>query len=160
MTPRERLRLVAFVKSFQYKPRPARGNVAAGSQLYAQMGCSSCHRTALEGRVTGVDLTRVGAIRSSEHLLESLVDPAVDVPDGYRLIRVVTIDNRVISGARHYEDTFSIQLYDDQDRLQSFWKDEVKVFESLVGQSPMPSYAGTLSDSQLHDLVAYLSSLR
>lgn len=160
LSPRDRLRVVAYVKSLRYEPPPLAGNADAGRKVYGQAGCAACHRIGDEGRVTGVDLSRVGAARSLSHLRESLIAPSADLPAGYLLVRATTTDGRTISGARHYEDTFSIQLIDDQDRRHSFWKSEVQQLEKLSGQSAMPGYEGVLEEQQLDDLVAYLSSLR
>jgi hemerythrin-like domain-containing protein len=58
------------------------------------------------------------------------------------------------------EDTFSVQIIDQAERLCSFLKEHVK---SVIHEntSLMPIYTEQmLSDGDLQDVVAYLSSLR
>ena len=71
----------------------------------------------------------------------------------------MTRDGRQITGIRVNEDTFTIQIRDDSDRLYSFRKEELREFHKNWGKSPMPSYRGVLSDSEIRDVIAYLVSL-
>jgi mono/diheme cytochrome c family protein len=57
------------------------------------------------------------------------------------------------------EDTFTVQLIDDQERLVSLEKSELREFEA-ARDSEMPSFAGKLSAEELADLLAYLLSLK
>jgi len=56
------------------------------------------------------------------------------------------------------EDTYTIQIFDDQDHLQSFEKADLKEV-TILDTSPMPSYEDSLSESELADLLAYLVTL-
>ena len=56
------------------------------------------------------------------------------------------------------EDTFSIQIRDDEGRLQSLLKRDLKDVE-LIRRSPMPSFKGKLSDAQIDDVIAWLVSM-
>ncbi|MBV9745524.1 MAG: cytochrome c, partial [Acidobacteriia bacterium] len=58
------------------------------------------------------------------------------------------------------EDTFTIQIRDDQDRLYSFRKDELRELRKDWGKSPMPSYKDVFSESELEEVIAYLASLQ
>ena len=53
----------------------------------------------------------------------------------------------------------SIQVRDTNDKLRSFFKDNIKEIRRDK-PSPMPSYASVLSKNEIEDVVAYLSSLR
>jgi hypothetical protein len=63
-------------------------------------------------------------------------------------------------GIRLNEDSFTIQLKDLGGRFHSFRKAETLAIHKDFGQTPMPSYAGKLSESELDNLVAFLASLR
>ena len=52
-----------------------------------------------------------------------------------------------------------MQLIDEQERLRSFDKADLREFTVLT-ESPMPSYADQLSPQELADLLAYLVSLK
>ena len=76
-----------------------------------------------------------------------------------RPVRIVTRDGRTIRGRRVNEDTASVQLIDQDERLVSLPKSDIR--ELVVATtSYMPSLAGKLSDDEVADLLAYLLSLR
>jgi cytochrome c1 len=56
-------------------------------------------------------------------------------------------------------DTFTSQMMDDKGNLRSFIKSDLKQY-MFIEKSPMPSYQGKLSDQEISDVVAYLSTLR
>ena len=76
-----------------------------------------------------------------------------------RPVRVVTRDGRTIRGRRLNEDTYTVQIIDEQERLVSLVKADLREYE-LGKTSPMPSVAKTFSGDEIADLVAYLLSLR
>jgi hypothetical protein len=76
-----------------------------------------------------------------------------------RPVRIVTRDGRTIRGRRLNEDTFTVQLIDENERLLSLAKSEIREFEAGTA-SPMPSFAGKLTGEEIADLLAYLVSLR
>ena len=76
-----------------------------------------------------------------------------------RPVRIVTRDGRTIRGRRMNEDTFSVQVIDENERLVSIEKSELKEFDKAAA-SPMPSVAGKLSGDEIADLIAYLLSLK
>ena len=162
MSEREVRQTAAYVRSLGKTPvKPVPGNPALGAEIYrGKGGCVSCHSIKGEGGISGPDLTDVGARRSGAYLRESLTDPEAAVPDGYLLVKVVAKDGRSVTGVRVNEDSFSIQIRDDSGRSYSFWKHEIMQADKLRAKSPMPSYKGQLSDSELTDLVAYLASLK
>jgi hypothetical protein len=71
----------------------------------------------------------------------------------------VTKDGTVINGRRLNEDTYSIQIMDDRERLHSLLKTDLREF-TILKTSPMPSYKDTLSGEELSDLLGYLLSLK
>ena len=77
-----------------------------------------------------------------------------------RPVRVVTRDGKVISGRRLNEDTYTVQLIDEQERLVSLIEGRPSGVCTILTTSPMPSLQGTLTPRELSDLVAYLLSLK
>jgi len=65
----------------------------------------------------------------------------------------------VINGRRLNEDTYSVQLIDDHERLVSLMKADLREFK-IQTTSPMPSYKDVFSGDELADLLAYLLSLK
>jgi len=76
-----------------------------------------------------------------------------------RPVRAVTLDGKVITGRRLNEDTYTVQLIDEQERLLSLSKANLREF-TVLKSTPMPSYKDKFSSQELADLEAYLLSLR
>jgi cytochrome c oxidase cbb3-type subunit 3 len=121
--------------------------------------CAVCHGERGEGchRTFGPELAGIGGRRSAAHLRTSLTDPGADVPAGFVMFEVMTMDGRKVTGARVNEDTFSLQVREVGGAVRSFWKSELKEVKKQAGRSPMPSYRGVLSESELDDLTAFLA---
>jgi len=121
--------------------------------------CFRCHRVGGQGSRVAPDLTDIGAVRGPGSLLRSLTDPASQMMPIYRPVRAVTRDGTVINGRRLNEDTYTVQLIDDRERLVSLTKADLREFTVLT-VSPMPSYKGKMSEDEIADVVAYLLTLK
>ena len=76
-----------------------------------------------------------------------------------RPVTIVMKDRTIIHGRRLNEDTATVQVLDDKERLLSIAKRDVEVLD--VGtKSPMPAYADRLTPDEIADTVAYLLTLR
>ena len=134
------------------------GNVANGQQLFTKQ-CQNCHRVAGKGGRIGPDLSRVGAARTHAALVREIRTPHEWIPPAYETVTVVTKDGQKIRGVKKNEDAFSIQVMDMRERIQGYLKSNVEV--TLDKNSLMPAFdAKRLPDSDLTDLVGYLSTLR
>lgn len=142
-----------------------RGSVKTGdgprgrALLEGKGDCLRCHRVGERGSRVAPDLSEIGARRSPSSLLRSLVDPSSQMMPINRPVRAVTRDGRVINGRRLNEDTYTVQLLDDKERLVSLVKADLREL-TISTTSPMPSYQSTLSADERADLVAYLLSLK
>ena len=76
----------------------------------------------------------------------------------YRIYQVITKANATARGTLLNQDTFSVQMRDNNDKLMSFWKQDLKEYGFLP--SPMPSYRSVLTPQEIADVVSYLVSLR
>lgn len=156
--------IVAYVRSLSSGPRAGTGtgtgDSSRGRALFAgKGGCGQCHQVGGRGGRSGPDLTDVGGRRSRQYLRASLLRPGEHVlPRNYRATARTTSGRRV-SGRRLNEDSFSIQLIDAGGDLVSLSKAELAEL-TLDKESAMPSYAGVFNDSEIADVLAYLSTLR
>lgn len=134
------------------------GDAQAGKQIYAKSGCIGCHRVDGQGSIFGPELTRIGASRSIEYLRESIVKPSADVPEMFQGVSAVMKDGKRVRGIRINEDTFSLQVRDQSQKIRMFDKSDLRdvVYET---QSLMPAYV-KLAAADLDNLVAYLAGLR
>ncbi|HZM92408.1 MAG TPA: c-type cytochrome [Vicinamibacterales bacterium] len=136
------------------------GNVARGREVFEGKGsCTKCHRVGRVGSHVGPNLTDIGSVRSAGSIQRSLLEPTSQMMPVNRPVRLVTKDGTVINGRRLNEDTYSIQVMDERERIQSFLKSDLREY-TIVKTSPMPSYKGTLSSEELSDLLGYLLSLK
>ncbi|MDQ6706571.1 MAG: c-type cytochrome [Acidobacteriota bacterium] len=160
MSPREIWQVAAFVRTLgQLQRDPVRGDAARGYQLArGKGGCLQCHAIGLAGGRIGPALTDIGLRMSPSHLRAKLVDPGSNVPDQFRIVDLKTRDGQAVSGVRLNEDTWSIQVRDFDDKLHSFWKQdllELKVDRRTV----MPSYRTRFAEQEIDDITAYLTAL-
>ena len=162
LQPAELNGLVAYIRSgFDASGAPFEvGNVARGKAIYDGKGtCATCHRVKGVGVRTAPDLTDIGAIRQPSAIQRSLLTPTAAMLPINRPVRIVMRDGRAIRGRRLNEDTFTVQLIDENERLLSLAKSDIREFEAGTA-SPMPSFAGKLTGEEIADLLAYLVSLR
>ncbi len=160
LNTREIRRVAAYVWSLGVAPREdLPGDPAAGRELYEATLCSACHIVNGEGIAFGPDLSRVGLLRGSAFLRESIEDPAKVVSPRYRSVLVEDRAGARIMGVRMNEDTFTIQLLDQAGRLRSFRKAELREFQLLPEESMMMTYTD-FEEQELDDLVAFLATLR
>jgi cytochrome c oxidase cbb3-type subunit III len=136
------------------------GNRTRGQALFEGAGkCASCHAVNGKGPRVAPDLGDIGSMRTADLLHRTLLDPAAAMLPVSRSVRAVTKDGKTINGRRLNEDTYSVQLIDEQERLVSLNKSELREFQVLTA-TPMPSYKDKFSAQELADLEAYLLSLK
>ena len=137
------------------------GDAARGQALFEGKGdCGSCHRVAGQGPRFAPDLSNIGAIRSAATLSRALEDPHGSTLPMNRTVRAVLADGTVINGRRLNEDTYTVQLIDDQERLLSLDKTALREYTILTSGGDLPSYADVFSDEEVADVLAYLRSLK
>ena len=136
------------------------GDVARGRAIFdGKGGCRTCHRVGADGSRVGPDLTDIGSVRSPGSIQRTLLDPTSQMMPINRPVRLVKKDGTVINGRRLNEDTYTVQVIDDRERLQSVLKADVREY-TISKTSPMPSFKGTLNSGELADLLGYLLSLK
>jgi len=157
----EMTRLIAHLRAgFDASGPPVKfGDRTRGKSLVEGKGrCLTCHRLNGQGARTGPDLSDVGALRSPSAIQRSLFDPTAGMLPINRPIRVVTRDGRTIRGRRLNEDTFTVQIVDDETgSLLSLRKSELREIE-LGKTSPMPPATSVLTSDEIADVVTYLAS--
>jgi putative heme-binding domain-containing protein len=153
--------IVAFIRAhFDTTASVRVGDAARGRALFEGKGnCVSCHRINGRGPRAAPDLSDIGVARAPSALERSIRDPSSAMLPINRPVTIVLKDRTMIHGRRLNEDTFTVQVIDDKERLLSIAKHDVEVLD--VGtKSTMPAYADRLSPDEIADLVAYLLTLR
>ena len=154
--------IIAYLRNMNaFDTAPVKtGDAARGRAIFdGKGGCTACHRIGLAGSRVAPNLSEIGSARSAGSLHRSLVDPSSQMMPINRPVRVVRKDGTVINGRRLNEDTYSLQIIDDRERLHSLLKTDLREY-TVSTASPMPSYKGKLSDEEIADVLAYLLSLK
>jgi putative heme-binding domain-containing protein len=160
--PSEIAGIVAFLRNMNSFDRGSvkAGDAARGRAVFdGTGGCTRCHRVGTQGSRVGPDLSDIGTMRSAGSLLRSLTDPTSQMMPINRPVRAVTRDGRVVNGRRLNEDTYTVQMIDDQEKLVSLSKSDLAEF-TIATVSPMPSFRDRLTPDELADVVAYLLALK
>ena len=92
------------------------GDGRRGQVLFDAKGaCATCHRVENgSGPRVAPDLSDVGAIRSPAQLFQSITDPSSQMMPINRPVQIVMRDGRTFQGRRLNEDTYTVQIIDDQ----------------------------------------------
>jgi cytochrome c oxidase cbb3-type subunit 3 len=162
--------IVSYLRTVQQAAPPAVGDQVRGETLFfGTARCSTCHIVNGRGGRLGPELSTVGSARSRAYLVESIRQPAKQLTqirafggDGlkYDTVTAITADGRTIVGVPMNEDTFTLQLMDQSERIHSFDKKSLKSLRH-ENRSLMPAFdAARLPDADLDNVVAYLQSLR
>jgi putative heme-binding domain-containing protein len=151
-TPLERSALVAEVLR--------KGDPARGEEVFRRNAsqCLKCHAVAGAGGRVGPGLESIGASAPVDYLLDSLVEPAKAVKEGYHATVVATIDGRVLTGLKIRQTDQEIVLRDSEDREIAIPMTAVE--EQKPAGSLMPTgLTDTLSRAEVIDLVRFLSEM-
>ncbi|MFO7304090.1 MAG: HEAT repeat domain-containing protein [Gammaproteobacteria bacterium] len=144
-----------------YRSALGTGNVVRGAHIFQRhpvLACIRCHRVNGDGGEAGPDLTLIGAQRSPEYLLESIVAPNARIAEGFHLVTLKLQDGSYESGTlvSETEHEIVVRRADGSDARI----DVSRIAERQAAPSSMPDiYKDVLSRSELRDLLAYLRVL-
>jgi len=151
-------RILAYLKTLAATaPTDApRGDGAVGESLFVT-NCLGCHRVGDRGGRLGPDLSRIGAARARAALGRQIRGTVGDFRTGYEPVILTTPAGQQIHGVKKNEDLFSVQIMDTRERIQGYLREDMREVTNQK-QSAMPAFE-KLSDAELDDLLAYLTSL-
>jgi PQQ-dependent dehydrogenase (methanol/ethanol family) len=130
------------------------GDPRAGRALFfGSAGCSHCHMFGGQGGRLGPDLSRIGEEKHVSELKEAITKPDASLRDGYQTAEVHTAERGVIRGVIKNEDTFSLQMMDEHEKLHMFAKTGLQEV-TRTQKSLMPAPA--VSTADLDNLIAFL----
>ena len=161
LDPPEVTGIVAFIRTMRdfNAGSVTLGDRARGRAKFEEGKCSTCHLVNGVGSHIGPDLSEIGRSRPAGALQQSLIDPASRMMPINRPVRIVTKEGKTIIGRRLNEDTFTVQLIDDQERLLSLSKADFREY-TILKTSTMPSFKDKFNAQEMADLLAYLVSLK
>jgi len=135
------------------------GDPERGRALVESGGCFDCHRIGDRGSRLGPNLSTLGNRRTPVRLRQALVAPDEEVAPENRFVRLVTAQGATVTGRLLNQDAFSVQLITPSEELKTYMRSALREF-AIVDKGLMPSVEGKLTEAQIADMVAYLSSLK
>ena len=138
------------------------GDAARGKSIvnvHLAANCTACHRIDTdEGSEVGPMLRNVGALRTKEEILESLVEPSAKIVAGFGIESIALKDGTTLAGSVLKESAKTIEV-----RLPDGKMRKIAV-TSVASRTPpvslMPPMLGILTPTEIRDVVAYLSGLK
>jgi putative heme-binding domain-containing protein len=121
--------------------------------------CAKCHLVKAEGGKIGPVLNFVGASRTREFLLESIIDPSRVITSGFNTIMILTKNRKFITGIKINEDESGLYIVDKNGKELHIPLDKIK--KSKVQKiSTMPgNFKDLLSTQDIADILSYLETL-
>ena len=151
------------------------GDVKAGEEIFFSEGyaCGKCHTVHGRGATgtgheIGPDLTDIASTRSLQFIVESILNPRAYIAPEYEMLTIVTKDGEEITGRKQYlydhrdrENLDVVQILDESGKLwTTYYKKDIHT-SSVPQAGVMPeNFADILSVKQMHDLLAYLLTLK
>ena len=151
------------------------GDVKAGEAIFFSEGyaCGKCHTVHGRGATgtgheIGPDMTEVASTHSLQFIVESILNPRAYIAPEYEMITIVTIDGKEVTGRKKHlydhrdrEDTETVQILDESGKLwTTYFKKDIKVSSTPQAGVMPENFADILSVKQMHDLIAYLLTLK
>ncbi|PYL00107.1 MAG: heme-binding protein [Verrucomicrobia bacterium] len=138
------------------------GNAAEGKTMFferPEASCVRCHKINGEGGEVGPDLSKVGAQKDRQYLLESVVLPNKEIAPGFESVLVTLKNGTSYAGVIKSETADDLVINSPEDGLVTVKKSDIKTRDK--GLSPMPEGMGQiLSKQDLRNLVDFLSGLK
>ena len=152
----DRNQLIAKYKQILTDEALAAANPAAGRKIFEKT-CASCHKLYGAGSDIGPDLT--GSNRANlDYILLNSVDPSYDVPEGYRMVLIETVDGLVLNGVVAEENAQSVTLKTVQQPRVVVLKEDI-VDRQISPKSIMPDgQLEALKKDELINLIRYLKT--
>jgi putative heme-binding domain-containing protein len=136
------------------------GSPAEGERVYrrAELGCVTCHAIGGAGGKVGPELTSMGASAPLDYVIESVLNPAVKVKEGYHAVNLTLKDGTVANGILARETTGDLILRNAIGQETVVAKKNVAGKEDIGSLMPAGLVNALPSREQLH-LFAFLGQL-
>ena len=152
--PRDEAQVIVMFLRGGKAAEPVTGDSAAGEQLFfGTAQCSRCHMVAGRGGRLGPDLSKIRNERKPSELRKAIENPDETLRESFETLEVEFRDGKVLRGTARNQDTFSVQLMDQQERLHRLLKKDLKRV-TRTQKSLMP--VASLDAAQTDNLIAFL----
>lgn len=140
-----------------------KGDAKRGKKLFYDANgnayCSKCHSIGGKGGQVGPDLSYVGISRTRPFILESILNPREVITVGYSSVLILTKKGQFLTGIKINEDDKSIDMVNKEGERIHVEKDDIKKFKTQDISIMPGNFKDILSDQDIRDILAYLSTL-
>ncbi|MBC8110993.1 MAG: c-type cytochrome, partial [Verrucomicrobia bacterium] len=133
-----------------------KGNPANGLKVM-EMYCYTCHQVGNKGNNFGPALSEIGSKLPAEGLYNAILYPDAGVSMGYEGYKIMLKDGNELQGIVSSKTEAEVEIKLPGGTVQKIKRAEVAAME-VMHNSMMPQFP--LSQNELTDLVAYLSTLK
>jgi putative heme-binding domain-containing protein len=154
-SPAEKKKLIGLWKMKLTSPMAPPGDVSLGRAVFAKT-CQQCHTLYALGGKVGPEIT--GANRGSlDYLIENILDPSAVIPKEYAATRIITTDDRNITGIIKSEVNGVLTVQTERELLTIPVKDIASRKPSDLSMMPDDILKQT-SEFEFRSLIAYLQT--
>ncbi len=140
------------------------GDPEAGKALFfdadSPAGCAKCHRVGGDGGTVGPELTGLAGRQPPEFILESILSPSKVITSGYEPVLVKTKDGRFLTGVLRRNDAAGVALVDKDGKTLTVPKAEIEVVDTRQPSLMPGNFAEVLTVKDLHDVLAFVLTLK
>jgi putative heme-binding domain-containing protein len=139
----------------------ASGDPTGGEHIYRRAGlaCVTCHAIGGAGGSIGPDLVSVGASAPVDYIIDSLLEPAKKIKEGYATTLVTTKGGQVHAGVEVSADAKIVRLRMPDDSEKAVAVADIAKKEIVPTSLMPPGLTAALPRAEFIDLVAFLAKL-
>ncbi len=152
----DRVKLMAKYKKMLSPEALADADAAKGRVIFKKT-CASCHLLYGKGGKVGPDLT--GSNRANlDYILLNSVDPSYDVPEGYKMVIIETVDGLVLNGVIDEENSQRVILKTAEKPKVVVLKSDID-YRQVSSKSIMPDgQLDQMKPPEVANLIKYLQT--
>ncbi len=139
-----------------------RGDVARGRDVFnsEEAKCAKCHIVNGAGKSVGPELSEIGAKLAPEAAFESVLYPSAGIAHSFENWKVLTVDGETVNGLLVSRTDTEVQIKNSDGIVQTIASKDIDEMDTSTVSLMPDGLHQQLSDQQLADLVAYLTTLK
>lgn len=147
-----------------YRLSIAGGDPDRGKKIFREhpiAQCFKCHKCEGGDSLVGPDLTKIGASKDREYILESIVFPNQRIAEGFQIVVLELTDGMTVVGRllRETKDNLQVETVDGTGKPLTVTVPVKNVKGRTSAPSPMPEIIrDQLSRTELRDVLEYLAT--
>ncbi|MEO6789164.1 MAG: PVC-type heme-binding CxxCH protein, partial [Chthoniobacteraceae bacterium] len=140
------------------------GDAERGKKIFREhplAQCFKCHKCEGGDSLVGPDLTKIGATKDRDYILESIVFPNKKIAEGFQIVVLELTDKTTVVGRLLHEtkDSLQVETLDGAGKPLTVTVAVKKVKTRTSAPSPMPEIIrDQLSNHELRDVLEYLAT--